>query len=128
VEINALWDAVQFNPAPNLTLITDELSTYKSMKKYCRHERVSHGRRQYARKATDGLNVHVNTCESFFSLLKRGHYGVYHSMSKPHLHRYVAEYAFRWNHRQAKDSERRDAAIKQAPGKRLKYKTAKKTA
>jgi transposase-like protein len=124
VEINALWNAVGFNPAPNLTLITDDGSYYRDMKRHCRHESVVHGRKEYARKAKDGLNVHVNTCESFFALLKRGHYGVYHSMGRPHLHRYVAEYTFRWNHRECPDSARREAAIRQAPGKRLKYKTS----
>jgi transposase-like protein len=128
VELNVLWDAVKFNPATNLTVITDEAMTYRYLKKVVRHEKVCHGRKEYAHKAKDGLNVHTNTVESFFSLLKRGHYGVYHLMTKPHLHRYVAEYAFRWNHRLVPDSERREAAIKQAPGKRLKYKTPKKTA
>jgi transposase-like protein len=124
VEINALWDAVGFNPAPNLTLVTDDATYYKNMSRWCRHESVVHSRKEYARRANDGLNVHTNTCESVFALLKRGHNGVYHSMGKPHLHRYVAEYTFRWNHRQCPDSERREAAIKQAPGKRLKYKTS----
>ncbi len=44
-------------------------------------------------------NVHTNTIEGFWSLLKRGISGVYHSVSEKHLQDYVNEYAFRYNHR-----------------------------
>ena len=59
--------------------------------------------------------------ESVFSLLKRGMYGVYHNVSKRHLHRYLAEFDFRWNHRTVEDGERTVAAIKGSEGKRLMY-------
>jgi len=107
------------------TIITDELSSYGGLyAEFAAHETVNHGKRQYARKRADGLVVHSNTAESFFALVKRGHYGVYHLMSKPHLHRYCAEFAFRWNYRQVSDGARRDAVIRQISGKRLKYKTS----
>ncbi len=63
----------------------------------------------------------MNTAESFFSLIKRGIYGVYHNVSKKHLHRYVAEFAFRYNGRKLEDGERTAAAIRGAAGKRLFY-------
>jgi transposase-like protein len=128
IDLASLCNAVQLRAAPDATIITDELPVYKPLSiGGMNHEKINHGRKQYAYKRK-GLNIHTNTVESYFALLKRGHYGVYHQLSQPHLHRYVAEFAFRWNHRQVQDSERREAAIKQAPGKRLKYKTTKKTA
>jgi len=78
---------------------------------------VRHAVREYARG-----NVHVNTAESFFALLKRGLVGTFHAVSKRHLHRYVNEFAFRWNHRRVEDGERTVAAIRGAVGKRLTYK------
>ncbi len=101
---------------------TDDLNSYQGMSR--EHRSVNHTRKEYARRDADGLIVHTNTVESWFALLKRGHYGVYHLMSKGHLHLYTAEFCFRWNHRKVSDGERRDAAFKQAPGKRLKYKTS----
>ena len=67
--------------------------------------------------------MNINTAESFFALVKRGHYGVYHQMSKKHLHRYCAEFDFRWNHRKINDAARTEAALKQVQGKRLMYET-----
>jgi len=78
-------------------------------------------KREHARKATDGTIAHVNTCESFFSLLKRGIMGTYHCISKEHLHRYCDEFSFRWNKRRLNDGERLVAAVQQAEGKRLLY-------
>ncbi|MDZ4659451.1 MAG: IS1595 family transposase [Bythopirellula sp.] len=103
-------------------IMTDELNAYGGLyAEFGGHETVNHSQKQYARKRTDGLVVHSNTAESFFALVKRGHYGVYHLMSKPHIHRYCAEFAFRWNYRKQNDGVRRDALIKQISGKRLKY-------
>ena len=67
------------------------------------------------------MAINTNTAESFFALIKRGCYGVYHQMSKKHLHRYCIEYEFRWNHRKTNDHARMDAAIAGATGKRLVY-------
>lgn len=79
---------------------------------------VRHSRGEYVN--VDG--EHINTAESFNALLKRGHYGIYHSMSKKHLHRYCEEFAFRWNQRKVTDGERMVSAIEGAEGKRLLYK------
>jgi hypothetical protein len=68
-----------------------------------------------------GFTMHNNTAESFFAPIKRGPYGVYHKMRKKHLHRYCAEYGFRWNYRKVNDSARTEAALGQIVGKRLTY-------
>ncbi len=66
--------------------------------------------------------AHINSAESFFSRLKRQLYGTHHAVSKKHLHRYVAEVAFKHNTRWYEDGERVVRAIHGADGKRLRYK------
>lgn len=56
---------------------------------------VTHADKEYARRDPDGLLVTTNSAEGYFSLLKRGVNGVYHHVSKGHLHRYLAEFDFR---------------------------------
>lgn len=85
------------------------------------HEMVNHSHKEYARREVDGTVSHVNTAESSFSLLKRGLMGIYHSVSKKHLHRYVAEFDFRWNARKLNDGSRITLAIQESVGKRLMY-------
>ena len=88
------------------------------------HRRVNHGKGEYSVKAF-GTPITTNTAESFFSLLKRGHYGTFHQMSKKHLHRYCDEFAFRWNTRDLSDGERTVLAIMGSVGKRLMYRDPK---
>lgn len=99
-------------------IITDDFKSYRGLKKEFSggHEVVKHSQGEYSRGGID-----TNTAESFFALLKRGHYGVFHNLSKRHLYRYTDEFAFRWNHRKISDGERREIAIRQACGKRLVY-------
>jgi transposase-like protein len=105
---------------PSSRIVTDEATHYRHAGDgFADHAQVNHRADQYV--TADGFTT--NTAESYFALLKRGHYGVYHHMSKKHLHRYCTEFDFRWNGRTFKDSERRDAAIKGAEGKRLFYKS-----
>ena len=104
--------------------MTDDLNSYnRPGKMFIAHETVNHTAKQYARVREDGLVVHTNTAESFFALMKRVRYGVYHSMSKKHLHRYCAEFSFRWSYRKVTDADRAIAAIAGAAGKRLLYET-----
>ena len=80
-------------------LLTDEHPSYRSIGSwYQSHSRVNHGQGQYA----DGA-IHTNTAESFGALLERAKFGVFHSLSREHLHRYLREIAFRWNHREPKE-------------------------
>jgi hypothetical protein len=60
--------------------------------------------------------------ESFFAIVRRGIDGIYHAVSKEHLHRYLSEFAFRYDNRHLGDGERTTLAIKSANGKRLLYK------
>ena len=80
---------------PKSTVYTDELPVYDgiSMKRY-EHKRIYHKERVYVMG-----DVHTNTIEGFFSLVKRGIGGVYHSVSTKHLQSYLSEYAWRYNHR-----------------------------
>jgi transposase-like protein len=112
------------------TVHTDQHPLYKSVLYPLtrfgtgKHVVVNHTRKEYARHNRDGTVAHVNTCESFFSLLKRGLMGTFHCVSKEHLHRYCDEFAFRWNTRTLNDGDRVVAAIKGADGKRLLYSDA----
>jgi hypothetical protein len=70
--------------------------------------------------------VHTNTIEGYFSILKRGVYGVYQHVSEAHLHRYLSEFDFRYSHRiklGIDDAERTALAVRGAQGKRLTYRT-----
>lgn len=103
---------------PSSRIITDESPLYVNVTRpfLGGHKSVCHKRREYVRG-----DVYTNTVESFFARLKRGLYGTFHSVSKKHLHRYVNEFAFRWNTRQVTDGERITQAIRGAEGKRLLY-------
>jgi len=77
------------------TVYTDELSSYNRLSRTgYTHERVRHSARVYV-----SGNAHTNTIEGFWSLVKRGISGVYHSVSRTYLQSYLDEYAFRYNHR-----------------------------
>jgi hypothetical protein len=72
-------------------------------------------------------NIHTNTVEGFFAMLKRGIIGSFHHVSKAHLHRYVEEFAFRYSNRIAlgvNDGERAARIILGAERKRLTYQTS----
>jgi hypothetical protein len=92
------------------------------LKTFKRHDRVNHHVKEYARHNADGTVSHTNTCESFFSLLKRGVYGSFHHVSKEHLPRYCDEFSFRWNNRGLNSGERFVLGLQKAEGKRLMYK------
>jgi transposase-like protein len=101
-------------------LITDDYNPYKYVgKKFAGgHESVKHGRGEYVRQGTD---IHSNTIEGVFSLIRRGVMGTFHSVSKKHLPNYLNEFQFRWNTRKLDDGQRVSAAIKKIDGKRLQY-------
>jgi len=102
---------------------TDESGVYRNqLKAFKEHHSVNHSKKEYALKMPTGAIAHVNTAESFFSLLKRGVVGAWHHVSREHLPKYANEFAFRWNNRKVTDGERTIAAIKATEGKRLSYK------
>jgi transposase-like protein len=101
-------------------LHTDESRLYIGVgKEFAAHEAVKHSWGEYVRG-----DVHTNSVEGFFSIFKRGMKGVYQYCSEKHLHRYLAEFDFRYNHRAAlgwNDADRTIAAVRGAEGKRLTY-------
>jgi len=87
------------------------------------HGTVIHSKKEYVRG-----DVHTNTVEGYFSILKRGIYGVYQHVSEAHLKRYLAEFDFRYSNRVARgigDVERTDLAVRGIKGKRLTYRTTR---
>jgi transposase-like protein len=123
VDGKTLKREIAVNVAKKSVIMTDENSAYKGVGEDFDggHETVNHSHGQYVRETLEGLTVHTNTAESFFALLKRGHYGIFHHLSKKHLHRYCVEFAFRWAHRRVSDGARMVATILGIEGKRLMY-------
>jgi transposase-like protein len=98
-------------------LLTDGAQHYKFQ--YRLHESVDHSKFEWTRG-----DVHTNTLENFFSIFKRGLTGVYQHCGSQHLHRYLAEFDFRYNNRSKlgiEDAERANNALKGIGGKRLTY-------
>lgn len=99
------------------TVMTDDFISYRKVDEvFFQHHAVVHSKKEYVRGT-----AHVNNCESFFALLKRGLMGSFHHVSRDHLHRYCNEFAFRWDTRKVTDAERVEGALKLAEGKRLMY-------
>lgn len=118
VTAKTLKTAIRNNVDRRARIMTDEYGAYKGLgKEYAGgHETVRHSAGEYVRG-----DAYTNTAESYFNILKKGITGIYHSVSKKHLHRYLAEFEFRYNHRELRDGERVVAAIEAADGKRLRY-------
>ncbi len=98
-------------------LHTDESRLYvKVGAEFAAHETVNHSAKEYARG-----DVTTNTVEGYFSIFKRGMRGVYQHCAEKNLHRYLAEFDFRYNTRKITDGERAVLAVKGGEGKRLTY-------
>jgi len=108
------------NVARESRLHTDESRLYPEIGTlFAAHETVKHSAGEYVRD-----DVHTNSAEGYFSIFKRGMRGVYKHCKEKHLHRYLAEFDHRYNHRVAlgySDVDRTLAAIKGIEGKRLMY-------
>jgi hypothetical protein len=81
-----------------------------------KHETVNHRDKEYARG-----DVTTNTVEGYFSIFKRGMKGIYQHCAEKHVHRYLAEFDFRYNTRKLTDEERTILAVRGGEGKRLTY-------
>jgi hypothetical protein len=106
--------------------MTDEANTYRDLgKEFAAHGSVEHSRDEYGytdRKT--GVSINTNTVEGYYSIFKRGMKGVYQHCSEKHLHRYLAEFDFRYSNRSAvgiEDRERAAKALKGIEGRRLTY-------
>jgi transposase len=92
---STVFPIVKEHILPESMIYTDEFPVYDGLKK----QGYSHKRVHHASKVWAIGNVHTNTIEGFWSLLKRSITGVYHSVSQKHLQSYINEYSFRYNHR-----------------------------
>lgn len=121
VDGRTLQTAIRERVALSAHMMSDELHAYDGLSMgFASHQTITHSKEEYARG-----DVHTNTAEGFFALLKRGIMGTFHHVSRGHLHRYCDEFAFRYTHRVANgvdDTERASLLVLAAEGKRLTYK------
>ena len=115
-----LLPIIKANVAPGTRIMTDEAGQYAHLAKhFAGHDFVSHGKGEYGRGV-----IHTNTVEGFYSVFKRGMKGIYQHCAEKHLHRYVAEFDFRYNNRVrlgVDDLQRTNTALGGIVGKRLTY-------
>jgi transposase-like protein len=132
IQAQELRAAILIHADTKSALMTDELSAYRNIgKRFASHESVNHSQEEYARKAEDGRVISTNTVEGFFSIFKRGMKGIYQHCDERHLHRYLAEFDFRYSNRiklGINDADRAARAVQGAVGKRLTYRTARSQA
>jgi transposase-like protein len=104
--------------------MTDESNVYTAIgATFSDYQTVNHSAKEYVRD-----EAYTNTVEGYFSVLKRGIYGVYQHVSEAHLKRYLAEFDFRYSNRVAlgvNDVARTDLTVKGISGKRLTYRTTR---
>jgi transposase-like protein len=113
-----LKSIIRENVETTSVIMTDDFSSYRGLKnEFYAHKVINHSRGVYVRG-----EVHTNTIEGYFSILKRGIVGIYQHVGKQHLDRYLAEFDFRYNARKITDGERTIMALKGIEGKRLTYK------
>ena len=120
VTADRLGEILAENADRSCRIISDEFAAYPSATEPFTggHQTVTHSVKEYVVPGTD---VHSNTVESTFSLIKRGVMGTFHSVSKKHLPNYLNEFEFRYNTRKLDDGQRVTRAIRRVDGKRLTY-------
>ena len=96
-------------------LVTDDWDAYRALCPKYNHVIVDHQKGEYVRGA-----FHTNSIEGFWSIFKRGVYGIYHQVSRKHLHRYCVEFSYRYNTRTVNDPQRFNLCLTSID-KRLKY-------
>jgi transposase-like protein len=121
--VGQIHNVVRDHIARETALMTDEARRYENIGEwFASHDTVKHSADEYVR---DGY-IHANTVEGYYSIFKRGMKGVYQHCSEKHLHRYLAEFDFRYSNRVrlgVNDVERTARAVKGIVGKRLTYAT-----
>lgn len=100
VTSNVLHSILEDHASPKSRLMTDEAAQFTTIGwNFAGHGAVEHEQDEYVRREGDVV-ITTNTVEGFFSILKRGIYGVYHHVSEAHLHRYLSEFDFRYSNRE----------------------------
>lgn len=126
VTVHNLGAAMDNHASGKSNLMTDEAGAFVSLGwNFASHHTVTHTKDEYVRREGERI-VTTNAVEGFFSILKRGIYGVYQHVSEAHLARYLAEFDFRYSHRERlgiNDTARASLALKGAKGRRLTYET-----
>jgi hypothetical protein len=117
---------IRANIQAETAIMTDEGTAYQGLSDiFASHDAVKHSAKEYVRYGEPHV-IHTNTVEGYYSIFKRGMKGVYQHCSEKHLHRYLAEFDFRYSNRirlGVDDVERTERAIKGIVGKRLTYRT-----
>lgn len=133
--ISDIMPLVRANVAREATVMTDEAKHYYGVAdEFAGHGTVKHSEDEYVRDEVwiDKANrlhvepIHTNTVEGYYSIFKRGMKGIYQHCKEKHLHRYLAEFDFRYSNRVrlgVDDVERTERALKGVVGKRLTYRT-----
>ncbi|MBV9404562.1 MAG: IS1595 family transposase [Acidobacteriaceae bacterium] len=122
--IAELKPVILANIARETALMTDQAAWYPEIgEDFASHETVNHAREEYARRDGERI-ISTNTVENYYSIFKRGMKGTYQHCAEKHLHRYLAEFDFRYSNRIAlgvDDKARARVAVKGVEGKRLTY-------
>jgi transposase-like protein len=118
---------VRENVSHEAQMMTDKAQLYRDqLRDFASHDRVDHGDKEYVRYEEGRPAIHTNTVEGYFAVFKRGMRGTYQHCKEKHLHRYLAEFDFRYNNRIAleiDDNQRAAKALLGVKGKRLTYRT-----
>jgi len=126
VRVENLGAALDNHASGKSDLMTDEAAAFAQLGwNFASHQSVNHSRDEYVRREGDRI-ITTNGVEGFFSILKRGIYSVYQHVSEAHLHRYLAEFDFRYSNREKlgiNDVARASRALAGAKGRRLTYET-----
>ena len=126
LKVATIKPIVDANISREARILTDQAPRFKSIAAdHADHQSVNHAIDEYVRLGEP--SVTTNHVENYFSVFKRGMKGVYQHCAKKHLHRYLAEYDFRYNHRSAngvEDGERATFALRGVVGKRLTYRSS----
>ncbi len=120
LKATTLTPILKENIAREARVLTDEAGQYKYLDRdFAGHSFVRHGQDEYVN--LEDRTIHTQTIEGYFSIFKRGMKGVYQHCAKKHLHRYLAEFDFRYNERKVSDLNRTEIALGGIIGKRLLY-------
>lgn len=122
---DTLLPIVLANVSAESHIMTDEAKHYHRLPQhFVSHGRVNHSKGEYTAWRSGRPLTHTNTIEGFFSIFKRGMRGIYQHCAEHHLHRYLAEFDFRYSHRSAlgiEDADRAEVLLRGVIGKRLTY-------
>lgn len=117
VRMKTIYPIIEERVPEGAEIITDDYAGYVRLSGKYSHFIVNHSEGHYGKGS-----IHTNTIEGFWSLFKRGIYGIYHFASHRHMNRYCSEFAFRYNTRGMNDTQRFNVTIARTFGKRITYK------